>query len=110
MSLTTEEIAWRDHLEGLGANQAAEASKRVLIGQPQGTPETDYETYHSGLTDDAAREESEFQVSGSIIDRTVVPNGDHDLWIEQFDNVVVVPFTNSQTMDSICKRKKRPQP
>lgn len=108
MSLTTEETAWRNHLEGLDANSAAQASKRVLTGAPQGTPETDYQTYHSGLDDDDAREESEFQVSGSIIDRTVVPNGDHDLWIDQFDNVVEVPFTNGETMFSIC-RKKTPQ-
>lgn len=108
MSLTTEEIAWRNHLEGLGANQAAQASKRVLEGNPQGTPEIVFETYHSGLADDAAREESEFQVSGSIIDRTVVPNVDHVIWIDQFDNVVGVPFTNGETMASIC-RKKQPQ-
>ncbi len=108
MSLTTEETAWRNHLEGLDGNSAAQASKRVLTGDPQGTPETNYEIYHSGLADDAAREESEFQVSGSIIDRTVVPNGDHALWIDQFDNVVQVPFTNGQTLDVIC-RKKQPQ-
>lgn len=109
MSLTIEETAWRDHLESLPAHEAAQASKRMFEGVPQTQEEVNYQLYHLGLVDDAAREESEFQVSGSIIDRNVVQNIEHDQWIHEFDIVVGVPFTNNQTMDSICKRKKRPQ-
>lgn len=106
--MTIEETAYLNHLENLGAASAAASADRVLLGNPQGTPETDFETYHSGLADDNAREESEFQVGGGIIDGTVVPEGDYPLWIDQFDNIVGVAFTNGQTLDGIC-RKKRPQ-
>lgn len=102
-----EELDIISHLEGLNnANAAALACKRILNGNPQGTPETDYETFHSGLADDAARQESEFQVCGGIIDGTVIPESEHDSYVTEFDTVVQVPFTNSETLSSICRRKK----
>ena len=77
MSLTTEETAGRNHQEGLTANEAAQANKRVLTGQPQGTPEIDFQVYHSGLPDDDAREECEYQIAGSIIGLDCQDVGDH---------------------------------
>ena len=106
--MTTEETAYKSHLEALGAANAAASADRVLTGNPQGTPETNFETYHSGLADDAARAFSEEEICGGIIDDTVVPEGDHDSWVDQFDNVVGVPFTNQETLFSIC-RKRKPQ-